>query len=137
MNAPATKGAFADRLPKATTFRAWRVGEANALPLDIGEPTDLAEAVFAATSHFLAHKDTLIVHEHDAARRKGTLHTFAIRKKAATWVRNPVSGLSERMEPLFADKLFAVPVDAFEPTRGFDAFRDNASGRDLSLVTVR
>jgi hypothetical protein len=134
MSALPIRGAFADKLQHATVFRAWRTNEGPARELDIGQPVDLTDAVSAATTHFMAHKDTLLIHEHDGARRKGMLHTFAIRQKAATWGRNPTTGASERVTPLYADKLFSVPVDAFEPTRTFDAFRDCPTGVDLTLV---
>lgn len=134
MSAQPVRGAFAHRLPHATVFRAWRQSGEVARPLDIGQPADLAEALAAAKAHYWAHKDRLFIHERDDARRTGTLHAFALRKKKAVWVRNPLSGLSERIEPLDPDLLFSLPVDAFEPTRAFDALCDDPVGRDLTLV---
>lgn len=128
-------GAFAHKLTTTLIFRAYRLSGDKARELDIGAPRDLAEAIANATAHFLAHKDTLLIHETDEARRVGTLHSFTIRKKAATYVRDPLTGLSQRVEPLYADKLFSLPVDAFEPTRAFDAFRDDAVGVDRTLVS--
>lgn len=134
MSAQPIRGAFAHRLPNAIVFRAWRLSGEVARPLDIGQPVDLAEALAAAQAHFWAHKDRLFIHERNDARRTGTLHAYALRKKKAIYVRNPLSGLSERVELLDTDLLFSLPVDAFEPTRAFDALRDDPVGRDLTLV---
>lgn len=133
MNA-VVQGAFAHRLAHSTTFRAWRLSGETARELDIGTPANLAEAMTGALTHFWAHKDSLLIHEHDDGRRKGTLHSYAIRKKKAMYVANPCGGDPVRVEPLFPDPVFALPVDAFEPTRAFDALRDDAVGIDRTLV---
>jgi hypothetical protein len=85
----------------------------------------------------LAYKDTLFVHERHDGLRFSTLHVYRIRKGAATYQRNPQTGLSERVEPLKLDRLFSIPVDAFQPTRPFDAFRDDPTGVDLTLIEGR
>ncbi len=82
----------------------------------------------------LAYKDTLFVVERHDGLRFHTLHAYRVRKGQAVYVRNPQTGLSERSEPLKLDRLFSLPVDAFTPTRPFDAFRDDATGVDLTLV---
>lgn len=134
MSALPIRGAFADKLPHSIIFRAWRLSEgAPARELDIGTPADLADALTAAKGHYFAHKDQLFIHEVDEARRRGTLHAYALRKRRATYIRD-AAGNSVRVEPLDTDRLFALPVDAFEPTRGFDALRDCPVGRDLTLV---
>lgn len=108
------------------TFAAWRVGErSQAYPLDPAGAT-LAEVVGnAAPSCF--HKDTLIVRETDPLTRETTVHHFAIKRESkGRWVtRNHVP---TKVHDLYADPLFAMRVDAFEPTRPFDALRDEATG---------
>lgn len=127
----AVKDMRAHKLPRSHYFRAFRsnrqVDCGNAETLDEARDNALIAEVFA-------HKDILLVHEVHDGKGKGVLHAYTIRQKAAVWRRNPVSGLSERFEPLYADHLFSVPVDAFEPTREFDALLDPASGRDPTLV---
>lgn len=135
MTAQPIRGAFAHKLPRATTYRAWRLSGETARELAIGEPETLAEALAQATMEYWVHKDTLLIHERDEARRKGTLHSYAIRKKKAMWVANPCGGPAVRVEPLYPDPVFALPVDAFEPTRPFDALRDSASGVDRQLIS--
>lgn len=129
--------AFAHKLGHSTTYRAWRLSGETARELDIGTPDSLSDALTAALTHFFAHHDTLFIHEQDDGRRKGTLHSYAIRKKKAMYVANPCGGAPVRVEPLFPDPMFALPVDAFEPTRAFDALRDDAVGVDRTLVESR
>lgn len=135
MTAVPIRGAFAHKLANATTYRAWRLSGETARELDIGTPADLTDALNGALTHFWAHKDTLLIHEQDDGRRKGTLHSFAIRKKKAMYVANPCGGAPVRVEPLYPDPVFALPIDAFEPTRAFDALQDDAVGVDRTLVS--
>lgn len=119
----------------ARQFIAYRQG-GNGEAREIGRTTavTLTGALANLTTAFLAHKDTLFVVERHDGLRKTVLHAYRIRKGTATWQRNPETGLSERVEPLKPDHLFSLPVDAFQPTRPFDAFLDNPTGVDLTLV---
>ena len=130
MNSPVHRGAFAHRIGRTLTFRAWRIpASGNAIPLDIGEPDTLADALTEAKlGTCLQHKEALYVHERDDARRTGTLHTFAVIKKGATWRRNPQTGVSERFEELDLKPLHSVAIRDFAPDTPFDAFRDDAVG---------
>lgn len=121
----------------AKTFRAWRLAgdiaqPTKALPVEIGSPQTLDEAKAAVLSVF--HKDTLFIEERDAGRGEAFIHAFRVRQGTPVYRRNPQTGLQERHKPLKPDHLFTLPVDVFEPTRPFDAFRDSASGVDRTLV---
>ena len=118
-------------LPRAHYFRAFN----GQHPIPIGDADTLDDAVNKALiAGGLAHKGTLLVHEIDTGRQRGFLHAYTIRKSSAQYRRNPQTGLSERYEPHYPDHLFSVPVDAFEPTRPFDAFLDDPVGIDRTLV---
>ncbi|USA40250.1 hypothetical protein NCF86_03590 [Pelagerythrobacter marinus] len=126
---------------RTTTFRAWRVPHDNlcpAIPLDIGEPADLTEALASAQDATgLQHKDALLIHARDEARRAGVLRSYAIKRKSqAIWRKCEVTGAPKPMRPLYADELFALPIYDFEPERPFDALRDDAVGVDRSMVGV-
>ena len=121
---------------KAHTFTAWRQGTPEAPAREIGTAYALAEVESLCLVH-LSHKDTLLVHEAHAGTGKQVLHAYRVRKGAAKYQRNPVSGLTERVEPLTLDKLFSLPVVRFEPKRAFDAFLDDASGVDRDLIAVQ
>jgi hypothetical protein len=94
----------------------------------------LAGALAELTQSGLAHKDTLLVQERHDGLRLHKLHAYRIRKGVAIYQRNPETGLSERIEPLKLDHLFSLPVDAFQPTRPFDALRDDPVGVDVGLI---
>lgn len=113
MNAPA----FLARTEPVVTFAAWRTSdetahhEAHAICVTAAT---LSEAVEQAklSCH---HKDTLVILESDQARRKQTQHAYRIVRKAAKWVRDPVTGLEQRITPLDATPLFSMAVAVFEP----------------------
>lgn len=98
---------------------------------------EFARIIADPASRGLLHKDTLLVHEQHEGLRVQKLHSYRIRKGAAIYVRNPRTGLVERAEPLKADHQFSLQVDAFAPSRPFDAFRDDPTGVDLTLVEGR
>lgn len=106
----------------------------EARPLGQIEAETLAEARDAACVKGIVHKETLMIHEVDAARDLQLLHAWRIRQGADVWRKNPVSGVSDRYRPLKPDHLFTFLVDQFVPTRPFDALRDDASGIDRTLV---
>lgn len=123
----------------ANRFRAWRVVPGNPLayPLDIGAPVDLLEALNEAQlGSGLSHKDTLLIHERHAGKNRGVLRSYAIKQQSkANYRRDPATGIPRAERPLYPDLQFEVSVPEFEPERPFDALRDNAAGRDLTLVT--
>jgi hypothetical protein len=119
----------------AHQFIAYRQsGNSEAREIGRATATTLAGALAELSQGFFAHKDTLFVVEKHDGLRKSTLHAYRIRKGAATYLRNPQTGLAERVEPLKPDHLFSLPVDAFQPTRPFDALLDDATGVDWTLV---
>lgn len=94
-------------------------------------------AVQAKAMHALQHKDTLLIHQNDPRTGNEWLHAFKVRQGAAQCRRNEQTGLSERWHPLKLDALFSVPVDAFAPTRPFDAFADDPVGADRGLIALK
>lgn len=125
------------RLPRALTFRAWRIpASGQAIELDIGGPDTLEDALAEAQlGTGICHKETVLILEQDSGKRRAVQHAFAVKRKSQPiWRKCPDTGVSKPFHPLYLDELFSVEVDAFQPTRPFDAFRDNAAGRDLTLV---
>lgn len=135
MNAPASKAAFVRPMTaeRALTFRAWRLadGSKQGHPVAVEKANTLDEArTLAMTGDtVLNHKDRLFIREYHDGKRSGLLHGFYVKKKAAIWRDG------ERMKPLVLEHQFSLDTDAFLPTRPFDAFTDEASGRDLTLVS--
>jgi hypothetical protein len=136
----ATRSQFAAAtasLSRAVTFTAYRVprGSTQPLPLEIPACLSLAGALNAALAgNCLNHRDALLIRQQDSGRGGNTLHAWAIKRKSqARYVRGS-DGLSHPVHELYAAELFSVAVEAFEPVRPFDAFSDDASGRDRQLV---
>ena len=117
----------------AHTFQVWRQGTLGTEAQELGTAYSLDDAERLSMT-FLQHKDTLYILESHTGTGVQLLHTYRVRKGAAKYVRNPVSGLPERTEPMKLDKLGALPVAAFEPVRPFDALRDDPVGVDRTLV---
>lgn len=117
-------------------FGAYRQrGENEALHF-LGTAEAMPDAQALASDRLL-HKDTLLIHQNDPRTGKQWLHAFKVRQGAADWRKNPQTGIAERWHPLKLDALFSVPVEAFAPTRPFDAFRDDPVGIDPQLVDAR
>lgn len=124
---------------RTVTFRAWRVPHGSlhpALPLDIGTPGDITEALAKAIDGTgLQHKDGLLIHARDEARRAGVLRSYGIKQRSQpVWRKCEATGEPKSVRPLYADELFARPIFDFEPERPFDALRDDAVGVDRTLV---
>jgi hypothetical protein len=118
----------------AHSYTAWRQRD-DGLAVKIADVAAASlQGALAELTHGLAFKDTLFVLERRADMRVPVLHSYRIRKGAATYQRNPQTGLSERVEPLKLDRLFSLPVDSFAPTRPFDAFLDDPVGVDATLI---
>lgn len=127
----------------ATTFRVWRVAEGEGTPaieLDVAGALAFEDAINAAFSGpiVLLPKETVLVHCFDEGRRKGELRAYRVRQESRpSYRRDPVTGATSYERRLYPDLQFSLPVDAFEPTRAFDALRDDARGVDLTLVEQR
>lgn len=136
MSAVATP-AFAHKLPRVKYFRAWNLAGGlksviEARPVEVSAD-DLADAC-AQASEGARHKDSLFVQEVDEARKVNIVHVYRVRQGQAVWRKNPQTGLSERQHPLKAEHQFSLPVAAFEPAAPFDAFRDDPTGVDRTMV---
>ncbi|RIV79543.1 hypothetical protein [Pelagerythrobacter aerophilus] len=126
---------------RTVTFRAWRVPHGSlhpAIPLDIGAPGDITEALARAIDGTgLQHKDALLIHARDEARRAGVLRSYGIKQRSqAVWRKCEATGERRSVRPLYADELFALPIFDFEPERPFDALRDDAVGLDRTIVEI-
>lgn len=133
MNAPARLRPMpADR---ATTFQAWRVTQSAAYPARLAAPDTLDDAVAQAlVGNCIQHKETLLVRV-TPPTGPSHLHAFVVKQKSQpVWVRDDSTGVSKPIRPLYAAPIFSMAIDAFMPTLPFDALRDPAHGRDLSLV---
>lgn len=112
MNAP-----YKPEMQRTRTFTVWRTCDETpgneAHPLRITADT-LAEAVQEAAQS-CHHKDTLVVLEVDHVTRTQTQHAYRIVRKAAKWIRDPVTGLEQRINPLEASPLFSMAVKSFAP----------------------
>lgn len=126
------KPAFADKLPSAHTFTAYyQMGSGEALELGVWNSLETAEQ---GAMPRLQHKATLFIHERDGRHNKAVQHAYRVRQGQRNYVKNPRTGIPEWVKPLKLDHLFSLPVDAFQPARPFDAFRDDPTGVDRTLV---
>ena len=121
------------RMPveRALTFRAWRLphGSEQTHPVAVEQAETLEEAREAAMiGGALNHKDRLFVREYHDGKRAGLLHGYYVKQKAPIWREG------KRVQPLVLEHQFSMLTDSFLPTRPFDALKDEASGRDLTLV---
>lgn len=92
----------------AMTFKAWRQRDELAVPLDIGQPADLREAIAAACAS-CGHKDTLFLLCED--RQIKLLRAYAIQQGKREY-RGPALGY---VAPLKPAELFCLPVREFDP----------------------
>lgn len=129
------RGAYRHKVPHVITCRAWRVTESGAYELPIGEVDTIDDAVNAALScgKTVAHKDTLLVHYADDGRRTGTLCGYAIKRKSQPRYVRTETGMKAEHD-LYPAQLFVLPIYEFEPEKPFDAFTDDPTGLDRSIV---
>lgn len=125
----------------AESWQAWRLGERESLPIPLHAPATLNEAMAQALSATGWNAgDTLAVQYSHAGLRKFTLWQFTIRRSTrnGTWRAATDGGrrvFVGNLEPkLICETALA---SAFAPVLRFDAFRDDAVGRDLTLVDAR
>lgn len=137
-------GVFAGKLPKAHTFRAWRVVDDNGPRFEahpVGELTSDSlkgacdEAIRAMVFY---HRETLLVLERNEAERierRSILHTYRIRKRGRpNFVRGP-DGRAVREARLYPEHQFSVAVPkGFSPAEPWKAEDGNPSGIDRTLV---
>jgi hypothetical protein len=139
MNAPETLRRFAAAVTtlRAETWSAWRLGERESLPIDLGAAETLDEALLAAMGRVTDSGQIVAIQHSHAGRRQHTLWQFRVTRstKKGTWRAATDGG-----RPVFVGKLEAkllcktALAAPFEPVEPFDAFRDDPVGRDLTLI---
>jgi hypothetical protein len=142
MNAPETLRHFAAAVTtlRAETWTAWRLGERESLPIDLGQPETLDDALLAAMGRVTDSGQIVAIQHSHAGRRQHTLWQFRVTRstKKGTW-RPAYDGgrpvFVGKLEPkLLCEVAMAAP---FAPVEPFDAFRDDPVGVDRSVVEVR
>lgn len=132
---------FAEKLAplNVESWQAWKLGERESLPIKLDAPAMLDEAVAQALTNACWHPgDTLAVQYGHAGLRKFTLWQFAVRRSTKRYRWRPATDggapvkVCEPEAKLLSQVALAAP---FAPVLRFDAFRDDAVGRDLSLVS--
>ena len=128
------RGAFAHRLPRAVTFRAWRENRPVNCPA-LTAAQSFEEAI-AAVLPGSQHKSVVSVLRIDTGRNEQEVRFYRLKQstKHGYWRDATDGGRKVFVGNLEPELLHALPVLAFEPARPFDALRDGASGRDLTLV---
>lgn len=125
------------RPERSVTFRAWLNST------EVHGCAALADAltfedVLAAVQHWASHKDNISILRDDAGKRSKQLNVYTIKQESQRkWRKDPVTLMPIAYRKQYPALIFAMMVDAFEPTRPFDAFRDCPVGRDLTLVEAR
>jgi hypothetical protein len=142
MNAPETLRHFAAAVTtlRAETWTAWRLGERESLPIDLGQPETLDDALLAAMGRVTDSGQIVAIQHSHAGRRKHTLWQFRVTRstKRGVWRESTNGGrpvFVGKLEPkLLCEVALAAP---FAPVLPFDAFRDDPVGVDRSVVEVR
>lgn len=120
---------------RAVTFRAWRDNRevVNCPGLDDAQTFEEAINAVAPGS---PHKSAVSVLLDDAARGRRQLNVYQIKKssKRGHWRAAYDGGRPVFEAEMEGHLVMSIPVDAFEPTRLFDAFRDDPVGCDRTLV---
>ena len=125
----------------AEQWTAWRLGERESYPIDLGQPETLDDALMAAMGRVTDSGQIVAIQHSHTGRGKHTLWQFKVSRstKRGTW-RDSTNGgrrvFVGRLEPklLFGPVAMAAP---FAPVEPFDAFKDDPVGVDRSLVEVR
>jgi hypothetical protein len=125
---------------RAETWAAWRLGERESLPIDLGQPETLDDALLAAMGRVTDSGQIVAIQHSHAGRRQHTLWQFRVTRstKRGVW-RDATNGgrpvFVGKLEPkLLCEVALAAP---FAPVLPFDAFRDDPVGVDRSVVEVR
>lgn len=128
------------RAIRAEQWSAWKLGERDSRPLALDAPETLDEAVAQAMATCCPQRgDRLAIHLTHAGKRKATLWLYEVKQSATIKAWRPASDGSGRKVAVHAmeAKLWLQTEALFSPVEAFDAFRDDASGRDCSLVEAR
>jgi hypothetical protein len=139
---PVIRGAFAEKLRpvNAESWSAWRLGERESDALPLNAPNTLDEAVHQAlTAIAFQPKDTLAVLYTHAGRNRRTLWLYAIKRSRK---RGTLRAATDGGRKVFVGNLEPVltlqtEVASFAPILRFDAFKDDPTGIDRSLVEIR
>lgn len=139
MNDQATLSTFAaavETLP-IETWQAWKLGERDSRPIPLTEVETLDEAIRQAMLASWQPGDRLAVLYTHLGRNKRTLWLFAIKRSTKVYDYRPSTngGAPVRVGRLYPERLIETQVQSFAPVEAFDAFRDNAVGRDLQLIS--
>jgi hypothetical protein len=142
MNAPETLRHFAAAVTtlRAETWTAWRLGERESLPIDLGQPETLDDALLAAMGRVTDSGQIVAIQHSHAGRRQHTLWQFRVTRstKRGVWRDSTDGGRKVFVGKLEAKLLCCVALAApFAPVLPFDAFRDDPVGVDRSVVEVR
>lgn len=140
MNAQLVRNDFAEKVRplNAEQWSAWRLGERESDPVPLIGADTLDDAVRQALHKLAFHPgDVLAVQHSHAGLRKHTLWQFAVKRSTKRYRWRPALDggkpvkVAEPETKLIAQTAMAAP---FTPVERFDAFRDDAVGRDLTLV---
>jgi hypothetical protein len=142
VNAPETLRRFeaaTASLQRAETWAAWRLGERESLPIDLGQPETLDDALMAAMGRVTDSGQVIAIQRSHAGRGKHTLWQFRVTRstKKGTWRAATDGGrpvFVGKLEPkLLCEVALAAP---FAPVLPFDAFRDDPVGNDPQIVNA-
>jgi hypothetical protein len=125
---------------RAETWSAWRLGERESLPIDLGQPETLDDALLAAMGRVTDSGQIVAIQHSHAGRRQHTLWQFRVTRstKKGTWRAATDGGRPVFVGKLEAKLLCEVALAApFAPVEPFDAFRDDPVGVDRDVVEVR
>lgn len=119
------------------SWQAWKLGEQVSYPIAIHAETlpDVLQQAMAGTCWNPG--DRLAVQHSHAGRKEHVLRLYTVRKSKAGFWRDASNGGRKVFVPLLIPTLdIQIPLTApFAPVEAFDAFRDNAVGLDLTLVS--
>lgn len=122
---------------RTTTFRAWVQDREIEGCTALAEAETFEEAIDAVLP-WASHKQNVSILRHDAARREKLLHVYTIKRESQRkWRTDPVTRVPVAYRKEYPVLIHTMAMDAFEPARPFDAFRDDAVGVDRSIVEVR
>ena len=120
---------------RAVIFSAWRVTESGAAyPIDTDDAQTWQEAEDAAKLGGIQHKEGVFIKRSHPTGAE--LRVYSVKQKSqAIYQRCERTGDTKPFRPLYLAELYSLPVDSFLPTHPFDAFKDDATGLDRTMVT--
>jgi hypothetical protein len=123
------------QVTRAVTFKAWRL-QADGLMPQVAQPVcDTMDAAAALMADVSDRGSQFAIAMTDPASNRQTVRFIVIKKRAAGGRRwsHAVGGFVEDGST-YAHTLVEFQAVAFDPARPFDAFLDDASGLDRTLV---